>query len=110
MKASLYRADCEGCSLHCAAQWDQGHADSVVLTGLLVGGGPLSTNGHVVIMMAPPPPPLPALLNTTVYLYKSESLFQGHDNNFKVWICLYTCCVTHAVHLELALDMSAPGS
>ena len=25
----------------------------------------------------------------------------------KVWICLYTCCVTRAVHLELLPDMSA---
>ena len=25
----------------------------------------------------------------------------------KVWICLYTCCITRAVHLELVPDMSA---
>ena len=28
-------------------------------------------------------------------------------NSCKVWICLFTCCITCAVHLELVLDMSA---
>ena len=27
----------------------------------------------------------------------------------KVWIALYTCCVTEAIHLELVPDMSAPA-
>ena len=31
---------------------------------------------------------------------------QGVTNS-KVWICLFTCCVAHAVHLELVLDMTA---
>ena len=26
----------------------------------------------------------------------------------KIWICLYTCCVVRAVHLDLVPDMSAP--
>ena len=26
----------------------------------------------------------------------------------KVWICLFTCCVVRAVHLELVMDMSTP--
>ena len=26
--------------------------------------------------------------------------------NSKAWICLYTCCVTHAIHLELVPDLS----
>ena len=26
----------------------------------------------------------------------------------KVWIVLYTCCVTRAIHLDLVSDMSAP--
>lgn len=29
-----------------------------------------------------------------------------NSNNCKVWICLFTCCVTCAIHLELVLDMS----
>ena len=27
----------------------------------------------------------------------------------KVWICLYTCCVVRAVHLDLVPDMSTPA-
>jgi hypothetical protein len=26
----------------------------------------------------------------------------------KVWICLFTCCVVRAVHLELVMDMTTP--
>ena len=31
----------------------------------------------------------------------------GVSKGNKVWICLFTCCVTRAVHLELVLDLSA---
>ena len=31
----------------------------------------------------------------------------GVSKSNKVWICLFTCCVTQAVHLELVLDLSA---
>ena len=30
------------------------------------------------------------------------------SDTYKAWICLFTCCVTQAVHLKLVLDMSAP--
>ena len=28
----------------------------------------------------------------------------------KMWICLYTCCVTRAIHLELVPDLTAQPS
>jgi len=66
----------------------------------------------------PPPPPLPAFRvnEAPPFCYTGVDyagpLFvrdQGSDtNSSKVWICLFTCCVTRAVHLELVIDMSAP--
>ena len=29
-----------------------------------------------------------------------------HTKTSKVWLCLYTCCATRAVHLELVSDLS----
>jgi hypothetical protein len=31
-----------------------------------------------------------------------------HSRTSKVWLCLYTCCTTRAVHLELVSDLSTP--
>ena len=65
----------------------------------------------------PPPPPLPdfRVNKAPPFTYTGVDyagpLFvcaQGDENNCKVWICLFTCCVTRAVHLELVTDMSAP--
>ena len=71
-------------------------------------------------LRAPPPPPLPPFRVNEVPPFSytgvdyAGPLFvhaQGvsDDNSCKVWICLFTCCVTRAVHLELVLDMSAPA-
>ena len=49
----------------------------------------------------------------------SECIFTGCDfagplyiksesGQKKVWICLFTCCVVRAIHLELVLDMTTP--
>ena len=64
---------------------------------------------------APPPPPLPSLRVseappfsfTGVDLAGPLYVKDGHTSS-KVWICLYTCCVTRAVHLDLVSDMSTP--
>jgi len=29
------------------------------------------------------------------------------NNKVYVWMCLYTCCVTRAVHLDIVLQMTA---
>ena len=66
--------------------------------------------------VAPPPPPLPP------YRVKEAPPFSSTGVDFagpifvrmeksstctsKTWICLYTCCITRAVHLDLVLDMT----
>ena len=65
---------------------------------------------------APLPPPLP------VFRVKEEPTFMytgvdfagplyikagGLTGSNKVWICLYTCCVMRAVHLDIVPDMTA---
>ena len=64
----------------------------------------------------PPPPPLPTFrvseeppfsytgVDFAGPLYIKE---RGTTNSKKVWICLYTCCATRAVHLDVVPDMSA---
>ena len=65
--------------------------------------------------VAPPPPPLPE------FRVKEEPPFTYVGIDFvgplyvkslnspqqKVWICLYTCCVTRAIHLDLVPDLTA---
>ena len=63
---------------------------------------------------SPPPPPLPdfrvkeqpaftyAGVDFAGPLYTKDKMASGN----KVWICLYTCCVIRAVHLELVPDMT----
>lgn len=65
--------------------------------------------------LAPPPPPLPQFrvkeeppfthtgvdFAGPIFIKRSGSV--GSD---KVWLCLYTCCVVHAVHLDIVPDMT----
>ena len=64
---------------------------------------------------APPPPPLPSYrvqeappFTVTGVDFAGPLYVQGPNGaQTKVWICLYTCCVVRAVHLDLVPDMSA---
>ena len=64
---------------------------------------------------APPPPPLPDFRVTTAPAFTFTGLdYAGplyvkgakKNNERKVWICLYTCCVTRAVHLDIVPDLT----
>ena len=64
---------------------------------------------------SPPPPPLPvfrvkenpAFLYTGVDFAGPLTIHTKHTTNSqKVWICLFTCLVTRAVHLDVVTDMS----
>ena len=64
---------------------------------------------------APPPPPLPSFRvnEQPPFTYTGVDfagpLYIKHREDTqsqKVWICLYTCCVVRAVHLDLVPDMS----
>ncbi len=63
---------------------------------------------------APPPPPLPAFRVTEEPPFSSTGVdFAGPlyvrpsspDTTINVWICLFTCCITRAVHLDLVTDL-----
>ena len=59
---------------------------------------------------APPPPPLPGCRVKEDFPFTSTGVdFAGplsvKNPDSKVWISLYTCCVTRAVHLDLVPDM-----
>jgi hypothetical protein len=62
----------------------------------------------------PPAPPLPSFrVNEAPPFAYTAVDFAGplylrtkEAGSKKVWICLFTCCVTRAIHLELVLDMS----
>ena len=41
---------------------------------------------------------------TGALYYKTE-----HSNTNKAYVCLFTCAVTRAVHLEIVTDMTAKG-
>ena len=63
----------------------------------------------------PPAPPLPSFRVTEAPPFTYTAIdFAGpmyvgrekREGSNKVWICLFTCCVTLAVHLDLVRDMS----
>ena len=39
--------------------------------------------------------------------YLGPMYIKTSDGQRKVWVCLFTCMVTRAIHLELLQDMSA---
>jgi len=65
---------------------------------------------------APLPPPLPSYrveeappFSFTGVDFAGPLFVRGGDGVQKVWICLYTCCVVRAVHLDLVPDLSTPA-
>ena len=64
---------------------------------------------------APPPPPLPEFRVkeeppfTYIGIDYAGPLYVKSFNSpqQKVWICLYTCCITRAIHLDLVPDLTA---
>ena len=63
---------------------------------------------------APLPPQLPEFRVTekppftyTGVDYAGPLYIRNHDSSQKVWVCLFTCCIVRAVHLELVWDMTA---
>ena len=64
----------------------------------------------------PPPPPLPAFrvkeapaFTYTGVDYAGPLLIKSINGSgeSKVWICLYTCCIVRAIHLEVVPDLTA---
>ncbi len=65
---------------------------------------------------APRPPPLPAFrveevppFTFTGVDFAGPLYVKGETGSKKVWICLYTCCVVRAVHLDLVPDQTTPA-
>ena len=62
---------------------------------------------------AVPPPPLPEFRVTTSRPFEHTGvdfagpLYVRGMANVKVWLCLYTCCTTRAVHLDLVENLDA---
>ena len=64
----------------------------------------------------PPPPPLPdfRVMEQPPYMYTGADFVvplyiktPGLVTMKKVWICLFTCCTTRVVHLEVVPDLTA---
>lgn len=67
-------------------------------------------------LQGPPQPPLPAFrvresppFTYTAVDFAGPLYIRGQtaaNDSAKVWLCLFTCCVSRAIHLELVLDMT----
>lgn len=65
---------------------------------------------------APRPPPLPVFrveeappFTFTGVDFAGPLYVKGETGTRKVWICLYTCCVVRAIHLDLVSDQTTPA-
>ena len=65
---------------------------------------------------APPPPPLPEFrvretppFTATGIDFLGPLYVRTHEKSEKVWVCLYTCCVTRAVHLDVVPTLTKEG-
>ena len=65
---------------------------------------------------APPPPPLPTFrveesppFSFTGVDFAGPLYVKSDGPETKVWMCLYTCCVVRAVHLDLVADLTTPA-
>ncbi len=65
---------------------------------------------------APPPPPLPMFpveeappFSFTGVDFVGPLYVRNDGTSKKVWICLFTCCIVRAVHLDLVPDLSTPA-
>ncbi|XP_074649004.1 uncharacterized protein LOC141904321 [Tubulanus polymorphus] len=58
--------------------------------------------------LAPPPPPLPSFRVNELKPFTATAIdFTGHlyvRGENEVYICLFTCCTTRAIHLEIVTD------
>ena len=60
-----------------------------------------------------PPPPLPDFrvqesqpFSYTGVDFTGPLYVKGNEGNGKVWVCLFTCCSTRALHLEVVPDLT----
>ena len=57
---------------------------------------------------APPAPPLPPFTATGID-FLGPLYVKTREENPKVWICLYTCCVVRALHLDVVPNLTSEG-
>ena len=62
----------------------------------------------------PPAPPLPSfwVIEAPPFTYMAVDfagpMYVGRKKGNKLWICLFTCCVTRAIHPDLVLCQQSP--